>query len=137
MGQDRPIFAPACSRSQGPLSDQVADAPNPRGQCRNWVDLSRSPTPRQLAASWQIPKLLPAREPHCLRKIIANHTSLADFLAHPRPAARRVCPPRRRAIAAAPGSRALNGSEIRISAEMCRRSSDQKPLRSSLNHVLM
>src|SRR6267154_1637329 len=33
-GQDRPIFAPARSRSQGPLSDQVADAPNPRGQCR-------------------------------------------------------------------------------------------------------
>jgi hypothetical protein len=25
-GQDRPIFAPARSRSQGPLSDQVADA---------------------------------------------------------------------------------------------------------------
>jgi hypothetical protein len=37
-GQDRPIFAPARSRSQGPLSDQVADAPNPRGQCRSWVD---------------------------------------------------------------------------------------------------
>ena len=36
MGQDRPIFAPARSRSQGPLSDQVADAPNPRGQCRSW-----------------------------------------------------------------------------------------------------
>src|SRR4029077_15044512 len=38
MGQDRPIFAPARSRSQGPLSDQVADAPNPRGQCRSWVE---------------------------------------------------------------------------------------------------
>ena len=37
-GQDRPIFAPARSRSQGPLSDQVADAPNPRGQCRGWVE---------------------------------------------------------------------------------------------------
>jgi hypothetical protein len=34
LGQHRPIFAPARSRSQGPLSDQVADAPNPRGQCR-------------------------------------------------------------------------------------------------------
>jgi hypothetical protein len=38
MGQDRPIFAPALSRSQGPLSDQVADAPNQRGQWRSWVD---------------------------------------------------------------------------------------------------
>ena len=37
MGQDRPIFAPARSRSQGPLSDQVGDAPNPRGQCRSLV----------------------------------------------------------------------------------------------------
>jgi hypothetical protein len=37
-GQDRPIFAPARSRSQGPLSDQVADAPNPRGRWRSWVD---------------------------------------------------------------------------------------------------
>src|SRR3984893_1327216 len=41
-GQDRPIFAPARSRSQGPLSDQVADAPNPRGQCRGWVDGGQS-----------------------------------------------------------------------------------------------
>jgi len=32
------FFAPARSRSQGPLSDQVADAPNPRGQCRSRVD---------------------------------------------------------------------------------------------------
>jgi hypothetical protein len=57
------------------------------------------------ATSWQIPKLLPAREPHCLRKIIANHTSLADFLIHPRPGARRACPPRRRTIATAGSGR--------------------------------
>jgi len=38
LGQDRAILAPARSRSQGPLSDQVADAPNPRGQCRSWVE---------------------------------------------------------------------------------------------------
>jgi hypothetical protein len=43
LGQDRPIFAPARLRSQGPLSDQVADAPNPRGQCRSWVDRGPSP----------------------------------------------------------------------------------------------
>ena len=41
-GQDGPIFTPARSRSQGPLSDQVTDDPNPRGQCRSWVDFSRT-----------------------------------------------------------------------------------------------
>jgi hypothetical protein len=58
-----------------------------------------------VGASWQIPKLLPAREPHCLRKIIANHTSFADSLVRPRPDARRVCPPYRRTIAAAGSGR--------------------------------
>jgi hypothetical protein len=50
--------------------------------------LSRSPTKRQLTASWQIPKLLLAREPHYLRNIIANHTTpddLGDRHIRPRP----------------------------------------------------
>jgi hypothetical protein len=34
---DGPILSQARSRSKGPLSDQVADAPNSRGQCRSWV----------------------------------------------------------------------------------------------------
>jgi hypothetical protein len=50
MGQDRPIFAPARSRSQGPLSDQVADAPNPRGECRSWVDTGYSPAAQRTVA---------------------------------------------------------------------------------------
>jgi hypothetical protein len=32
------MLSQARSRSKGPLSDQVADAPYPRGQCRSWVD---------------------------------------------------------------------------------------------------
>src|SRR6185312_12820787 len=46
-GQDRPTFAPVRSRSQGPLADQVADAPNPRGQCRSWVELPHSGQDRE------------------------------------------------------------------------------------------
>jgi hypothetical protein len=38
LGQERPILSQARSRSKGPLSDQVADATKPRGQCRSWVD---------------------------------------------------------------------------------------------------
>ena len=40
-GQDGPILSQARSRSKGPLSDQVADAPNSSGQCRSRVDLRR------------------------------------------------------------------------------------------------
>jgi hypothetical protein len=40
--KDGPILSQARSKSKGPLSDQLADATNPRGQCRSWVDLSRS-----------------------------------------------------------------------------------------------
>jgi hypothetical protein len=40
--KDGPILSQARSRSKGPLSDQVADAPNSRGQCRSWVESSRS-----------------------------------------------------------------------------------------------
>ena len=36
------FFSQASSRSKGPLSDQIADATIPRGQCRNWVELPRS-----------------------------------------------------------------------------------------------
>jgi hypothetical protein len=36
--KDGPILSQARSRSKGPLSDQVADATKPRGQCRDWVD---------------------------------------------------------------------------------------------------
>ena len=32
------MLSQARSRSKGPLSDQVADAPYPRGQCRSWVE---------------------------------------------------------------------------------------------------
>ena len=35
--KDGPILSQARSRSKGPMSDQVADAPNSRGQCRSWV----------------------------------------------------------------------------------------------------
>jgi hypothetical protein len=50
----RPIFAPAHSKSQGPLSDQVADVPNPRGQCRYWVDTGCSLTDQRTAALVQV-----------------------------------------------------------------------------------
>src|SRR5215471_17162189 len=36
--KDGPILSQARSRSKGPLSDQVADATKPRGQCRSWVE---------------------------------------------------------------------------------------------------
>jgi hypothetical protein len=36
-------------------------------------------TKRQLPASWQIPKLLPAREPHLFTKDDANHISPDDL----------------------------------------------------------
>jgi len=36
------MLSQARSRSKGPLSDQVADAPYPRGQCRSWVEPCRS-----------------------------------------------------------------------------------------------
>jgi hypothetical protein len=36
--KDGPILSQARSRSRGPLSDQVADAPNSHGQCRSWVE---------------------------------------------------------------------------------------------------
>ena len=39
--KDGPILSQARSRSKGPLSDQVADATKPRGQCRSWVDPCR------------------------------------------------------------------------------------------------
>jgi hypothetical protein len=42
--KDGPILSQTRSRSKGPLWDQVADATKPRGQCRSWVDLTRSPT---------------------------------------------------------------------------------------------
>src|SRR5215469_339701 len=35
--KDGPILSQARSRSKGPLSDQVADAPNSSGQCRSRV----------------------------------------------------------------------------------------------------
>src|SRR5712692_3516735 len=35
LDRDRPVCAPA---PQGLKSEQVADAPNPRGQCPSWVD---------------------------------------------------------------------------------------------------
>jgi hypothetical protein len=40
--KDGPILSQARSRSKRPLSDQVADATKPRGQCRSWVE-SRPP----------------------------------------------------------------------------------------------
>ena len=40
--KDGPILSQARSRSKGPLSDQVADATKPRGQCRSWVASGRS-----------------------------------------------------------------------------------------------
>jgi hypothetical protein len=36
--RDGPLLSRG-SRSKGPLSDQVADAPEACGQCRSWVDL--------------------------------------------------------------------------------------------------
>src|SRR6516164_3442763 len=39
--KDGPILSQARSRSIGPLSDQVVDAPNPSGQCRSRVGTSR------------------------------------------------------------------------------------------------
>src|ERR1700746_2113947 len=47
--KDGPILSQARSRSKGPLSDQVADAPNPRVQCRSWVDPCRSAPIRRTA----------------------------------------------------------------------------------------
>jgi hypothetical protein len=38
----RRLLSQARSRSKGPLSDQVADATKPRGQCRSWVEPPRS-----------------------------------------------------------------------------------------------
>jgi hypothetical protein len=40
--KDGSMLSQARSRSKGPLSDQVADAPYPRSQCRSWVE-SRPP----------------------------------------------------------------------------------------------
>ena len=39
--KDGPILSQARSRSKGPLSDQVADATKPRGQCRSWIASGR------------------------------------------------------------------------------------------------
>jgi len=36
--KDGPLLSRARSRSKGPLSDQVADAPDACGQCRSWVE---------------------------------------------------------------------------------------------------
>jgi hypothetical protein len=40
--KDGPLLWQARSRSKGPLSDQVADATKPRGQCRSWVESGRT-----------------------------------------------------------------------------------------------
>jgi hypothetical protein len=48
--------------AQGPLSDQVADALNPLGQCLSWVDLRRLIVVRR-AAGFGAPRPLPSVVP--------------------------------------------------------------------------
>jgi hypothetical protein len=58
--KDGPILSQARSRSKGPLSDQVADATKPRGQCRSWVDSGYRPC---ASASIATPELGRAKTP--------------------------------------------------------------------------
>jgi hypothetical protein len=59
------MLSQARSRSKGPLSDQVADAPYPRGQCRSWVEPCGSiavPGTAGIGASFPFPRV-PAKVP--------------------------------------------------------------------------
>ena len=62
--KDDALPSQARSRSKGPLSDQVADAPNSRGQCRSWVDSGSSiVAPRTAAHGAEMTAPRPPRQP--------------------------------------------------------------------------
>ena len=53
--KDGPLLSRARSRSKGPLSDQVADAPDACGQWRSWVDSGGSIVVLRTAAIGALP----------------------------------------------------------------------------------
>ena len=80
-----PILSQARLSSKGPLSDQVLDAPNSHGQCRSWVEPSRSgarPGRSGIGASrplWRIPAIVSFLNPQPALSLVGGNGSSCPF----------------------------------------------------------